>query len=74
MSATEENHMHNMEEYARGSYEIQKDALQKNLIIMHRTMLIAFFGVVISLGLLATAIFIRPQPKIIVTPIYSQRK
>lgn len=62
----EEAHKHNAEEYARAQLDLQYDALQKNLTIMHYTMLAAFIAILVSMviGIFA----IRDKPNVTVRP------
>lgn len=39
----------NMQNIALADLQLQRDALQKNLVVMHRTMLVAFFAVLVSI-------------------------
>ena len=60
-------HEENMESIAVATLEHQKDAAQKNLIILHRSVLVALFAAIVAviLGVIAIA----SKPTIIVKPI-----
>lgn len=45
----ERSHRHNIEEIAKTGLDVQKDAFQQNLIVQHRTMIIALAAVVVSI-------------------------
>jgi hypothetical protein len=64
----------NQEAIAIATFELQKEALQQNLIIMHRTMLIAFFAVLIALtiGIVTVVVTVMHRPDITVK-VYSQK-
>lgn len=56
----------NMEDIAVANFELQKESLQKNLTIMHYTMLAAFLAVAVSI--VVCVFVIRNKPVVIVKP------
>jgi len=48
MDDKDREHKQNIEELNYASIKLQKDALQKNITIMHRTLVISIFALIIS--------------------------
>jgi hypothetical protein len=61
LSPTEKTHMRNMQEIALAEFKLQREALQKNLTIMHRTAMISLLAVLISIFALVVAVINKPQ-------------
>lgn len=70
MTTAQNKHNNNMENIALADLQLQKDALQKNLILMHRTMLVALFAAIISLILGVYAVVSKPHVKV---EVYEQK-
>ncbi len=49
VSQTNRGHQHNMEQYTSANLRLQRNALEQNLKIMHRTMIIAFVAYYLQL-------------------------
>ncbi|OGL36114.1 hypothetical protein A3A68_00350 [Candidatus Saccharibacteria bacterium RIFCSPLOWO2_01_FULL_48_13] len=63
-------HETNVENISLSELRLQRDALQKNLIIMHRTMLIALLAVLVSIALGIYAVTSKPNVKV---KVYEQK-
>lgn len=59
MTPDERAHAENMQKYARANLDMQHEALQKNLIYMHRTVIISLISVIISSAAVVIAIVLR---------------
>jgi cytoskeletal protein RodZ len=59
--AEERKHRHNSEELAKADLALQKAALQKNLTLMHRTMIVALVGVVVAIVIGLLGVLNRPD-------------
>lgn len=63
-------HQNNAENIALAELQLQRDALQKNLIVMHRTMLVALFAVLVSVILGIYAVKSKPN---VTVKVYEQK-
>ncbi len=63
-----------MKEYARANLWLQQDALQKNIRVMHRTMIVAVIAIIISVAGVATAVIVKGHTYITIQKVVVSNK